>query len=346
LPVPLFFPAVFRFAPSRFAPPRVRGLDCTQLFCRLVSPKEVKKGPLQVNMDTIYTTLHTLCTSLPIAWVANSVLFFLPTWVLHTVLGKWLAGRRIRYDKPARQLTFAGLFSMDAQFKKEWLQAMEVAVGGLATVLLEKTLVKVGAIAALPTSDPADWGLIGRQFLVYFFLFDLYYYLLHRFFLHGPLGYSWCHKAHHDSYVCTPATGFSFHGFEGVITGGFNPLLAHLLGFDSRTVMVCQLYGITNTICVHAGIQIYPSWWDTNSVTKLYLSPQFHDVHHEKVRFLSCPRASVLVCVSVCLSSPRFTPVRLGPVLTRCRATTAVSPRCGTTSLGRSTTATTKRWLF
>jgi len=49
-------------------------------------------------------------------------------------------------------------------------------------------------------------------------------------------------------------------------------------------VMVCQLYGMVDTICHHAGIQIYPSWWDTNIITKWYLSPQYHDVHHEKVR--------------------------------------------------------------
>ena len=234
-------------------------------------------------MDTVFSTIvHTLGTSLFPALLANSVLFFVPTWVMHTVLGKWLADRRIRYDKPARQLTFAGVLSMDAQFKKEWLQALEVAVGALGTVVLEKALVQVGAIAALPTSTPANWGLIGRQFVVYFFVFDLYYYLLHRFVLHGPLG-SWCHKAHHDSFLCTPSTGFSFHWLEGVITGGVNPLLAHLLGFDSRTVMVCQLYGMVDTICHHAGIQIYPSWWDTNIITKWYLSPQYHDVHHEKV---------------------------------------------------------------
>jgi len=252
------------------------------------------------SMDTVYSTIvHTLGSSLFPALLANTILFFVPTWVMHTVLGNWLADRRIRYDKPARQLTFAGVLSMDAQFKKEWLHALEVAVGALGTVVLEKALVQVGAIAALPTTTSADWGLIGRQFLVYFFVFDLYYYLLHRFVLHGPLG-SWCHQAHHDSYLCTPSTGFSFHWLEGVITGGVNPLLAHLLGFDSRTVMVCQLYGMVDTICHHAGIQSYPSWWDTNVITKWYLSPQFHDVHHEKVS-------------STTADSRPFTTISLGP---------------------------------
>jgi hypothetical protein len=286
------------------------------------------------SMDTVYSTIvHILGASLFPALLANSILFFVPTWVMHTVLGNWLAGRRIRYDKPARQLTFAGVLSMDTQFKKEWLHALEVAVGALGTVVLEKALVQVGAIAALPTSTEADWGLIGRpQFLVYFVVFDLYYYLLHRFVLHGPLG-SWCHQAHHDSYLCTPSTGFSFHWVEGGITGGVNPLLAHLLGFDSRTVMVCQLYGMVDTICHHAGIQIYPSWWDTNVITKWYLSPQFHDVHHEKVRHP--PPVAPPPPPPVTQRAHPITPLPT----TRCPATTADSRPFTTISLGPSTAA-------
>lgn len=148
---------------------------------------------------------------------------------------------------------------------------------------MEQSLVKMKFLDALPSSDPIDWQKIAFQFVIYFVVFDCYYYFLHRFFFHGPLGWR-IHKVHHDSFVCTPSTGFSFHWFEGAITGGFNPLLAHCLRFDKRTIMICQIYGILNTIFVHMGIQVVPTFWDKSWFTKWYLSSQFHDVHHQKVK--------------------------------------------------------------
>jgi lathosterol oxidase len=155
-----------------------------------------------------------------------------------------------------------------------------VSAGGLASVVLEQLLVHFQIIQQLPSGS--TWQILLGQFLLYFLAFDCYYYFLHRFYLHSKWGWH-VHKVHHDSFVCTPATGFSFHWWEGFITGGFNPVLAHLLRFDLRTVLLCQLYGVLNTIFVHLGVQAVPSWWDQSWLTKWYLSSQFHDVHHQKV---------------------------------------------------------------
>jgi sterol desaturase/sphingolipid hydroxylase (fatty acid hydroxylase superfamily) len=217
------------------------------------------------------------------AFIANSVLFFIPTYVLHTVCYPLLQSRRIRYDLQSHaSVTISTLFAMDEQLRREWKNAMQVAVGGLGTVILEKALVEMQVLEALPVSTPIEWSLITRQYLIYFVLFDCYYYFLHRFFFHSSWGWK-IHKVHHDSHVCYPSTGFSFHWFEGVVTGGFNPFLAHCLRFDQRIIMVCQLYGILNTVFVHAGIQIVPTWWDKRWLSKWYLSSQFHEVHHHKV---------------------------------------------------------------
>ena len=84
-------------------------------------------------------------------------------------------------------------------------------------------------------------------------------------------------------HVSVSLSGFSFHFVEAAITGGFNPLLAALLGFHAHTVLACQAYGLINTVCVHAGYELYPLWWNKVRWTKWYLSTQFHDVHHMKV---------------------------------------------------------------
>ena len=154
------------------------------------------------------------------ACIANSVLWFVPMYILHTICYPWLQSRRIRYDQEHHaSLSFSTLFTMDAQLRREWLNSMHVAVGGLGTVVLEKALVELRVVTALPVSTPIDWWLLARQFLVYFVLFDCYYYFLHRFLFHGSWGWK-MHKVHHDSHVCAPSTGFSFHWFEGVVTGG------------------------------------------------------------------------------------------------------------------------------
>ena len=156
-------------------------------------------------------TLQGLPAGLIGACIANSVLFFIPTYVLHTVCYPLLQSRRIRYDLQSHvSVTFSTLFAMDEQLRREWKNAMQVAVGGLGTVILEKALVEIQVLEALPVSTPIDWSLIARQYLIYFILFDCYYYFLHRFFFHSSWGWK-IHKVHHDSHVCYPSTGFSFH---------------------------------------------------------------------------------------------------------------------------------------
>ena len=180
-------------------------------------------------------TLNDLPAGLVISCVAGSIMFFVPTYVLHTACYPWLRSRRIRYDQPHASVSIKNPPSTDEQLRREWRNAMWTSVGGLGTAVLERALVEMEFVRPLPYDDDAtnNWAHIARQFLVYFLLFDCYYYFLHRFFFHGRWGWR-MHRVHHDSLVCYPSTGFSFHWFEGAITGGFNPLLAHCLRFDRR----------------------------------------------------------------------------------------------------------------
>ena len=184
------------------------------------------------------------------ACIANSVLWFVPMYILHTICYPWLQSRRIRYDQEHHaSLSFSTLFTMDAQLRREWLNSMHVAVGGLGTVVLEKALVELRVVTALPVSTLIDWWLLARQFLVYFVLFDCYYYFLHRFFFHGSWGWK-MHKVHHDSHVCAPSTGFSFHWFEGVVTGGIACGLVSLSAwYPSLSGPVCRAESYVDAPC-------------------------------------------------------------------------------------------------
>jgi sterol desaturase/sphingolipid hydroxylase (fatty acid hydroxylase superfamily) len=154
------------------------------------------------------------------------------------------------------------------------------ALGGISIGVFAETMERVGYSLTNKIQVPFSTNLL--QFGIYFVSFDLYYYLLHRFVLHGKYGW-WFHKEHHSSFICNPTTGFSFHAIEAIITGGFNPFLGWLLQFHPTTIILVQLYGLTSTVIVHSGYEYYPIEWNKKCYTKWYLSAQFHDVHHTNV---------------------------------------------------------------
>ena len=172
--------------------------------------------------------LKDLPAGLVVSCVVSSIMFFVPTYVLHTACYPWLTSRRIRYDLSSHaSVSLKNPFSTtDEQLRREWKNAMLTSVGGLGTAVLERSLVEMRIVHALPSDETVDWVMIARQFLVYFFLFDCYYYFLHRFFFHGKWGWR-MHKVHHDSHVCCPSTGFSFHWFEGFVGGVQSPPRPH-----------------------------------------------------------------------------------------------------------------------
>src|SRR3546814_11241226 len=47
-------------------------------------------------------------------------------------------------------------------------------------------------------SEPASWWIVALEYALYFFLFDTYFYWLHRW-IHQPLVSRWIHTLHHRS---------------------------------------------------------------------------------------------------------------------------------------------------
>ena len=134
-------------------------------------------------------------------------------------------------------------------------------------------------------TEPLSWSTLGTiawQFAVYFVLFDIYFYFLHR--LMHTKALFWVHKVHHRSKVPDPLTAFSFHPIEGLLTGGFVPLMVFFFDLHVYAIVIVNLYGVINSVLVHSGHEIFPRWWYRKSVSKWYLSPMFHDRHHIRWR--------------------------------------------------------------
>jgi len=229
------------------------------------------------SIGNLFTWLNPFLKLFGIALIVNWILMLVPTYIFCVFLGPFLEPRRIQKDK---EKIIRGPGDVSPQLIRELKTAVGTTVGGLAMVFIVKYLEAHQYVR--PNNKNCSLPTTIVEFLVYFAAFDFYYYMLHRFFLHSKFGW-WIHKHHHKSFFSAPSTGFSFHPLEALITGGFNPLLAYLLNFHQSTVIVCQVYGISNTIFVHLGYEIVPRWWYSSPFTRWYLSSVFHDVHHSKV---------------------------------------------------------------
>ena len=125
---------------------------------------------------------------------------------------------------------------------------------------------------------------IFAETLVYFVVFDAYFYAGHRLF---HTKYLWLiHRPHHRSKTPNALAGTSFHPIEGVLFGMFLPcyatILTHCLGgIPKGTLVVCGALQFLQSIAIHSGLDATPAWWFEHPILSKLLTPTFHDRHHE-----------------------------------------------------------------
>lgn len=135
--------------------------------------------------------------------------------------------------------------------------------------------------------SPAPWlNVVLPQFVVYFLTYDAYFYLVHRFFLHGRWGW-WIHRWHHDSVVCSPLSGAAFHPLELLFTASFSdviamgwPMLSGGALFTLRAKALIHVFALFMTLAQHCGFQLPLS----GKLPQSLVGSVHHDVHHSKVQ--------------------------------------------------------------
>lgn len=156
--------------------------------------------------------------------------------------------------------------------------ALTLGTSGLVIGLLWRTFRQGGQLSF--TDGPAAWWQIGLEFTVYFFAFDLYFYLLHRLMHVGPF-YTLIHKTHHRSTAPYPLTAFSFNPIEGALTGGFLPVFLAAFEVHRESLALIGTFQPFMSMFVHAGHEIFPRWWYRSWLTKWFLTSMWHDQHHQ-----------------------------------------------------------------
>jgi lathosterol oxidase len=132
---------------------------------------------------------------------------------------------------------------------------------------------------------PVAWWRIAVEYVAYFFLFDTYFYWLHRWMHKEPV-YTWVHKLHHKSTSPNLLTTLSVNPLESLINGGFVAIFLTTatlvaLPIHAATAALILPTNIVMGLYVHSGYEFLPRWWNKTWATKWFITTTFHDQHHK-----------------------------------------------------------------
>ncbi len=155
---------------------------------------------------------------------------------------------------------------------------INVAIATTMLGYIRAVLEKYGFITYNDASA-AGW-IIGLEFAAYFFLFDAYFYWLHRLMHKEPM-YKWVHKLHHFSTSPNLMTTASVTPLESLINGGFVPLFLAVLTVHTESLPYILATNLIMGPYVHSGYEFFPRWWNKSWATKWFITATFHDQHHK-----------------------------------------------------------------
>lgn len=199
----------------------------------------------------------------------------LRVWVYAFVLAGVVTGIATGFFK-ARKIQPNG-FKWKILRNEAIVAAITLGFSGAVLGSLSKYLIAHGYIRMI--ASPAPWWTIALEFALYFFLFDTWFYWLHRLMHKEPI-YRWVHKLHHKSTSPNLLTTVSETPFEAFINGGFVPLFLSVFTVHSAAAALILPTNIVMGLYVHSGYEFFPRWWNKSWTTKWFITATFHDQHH------------------------------------------------------------------
>jgi sterol desaturase/sphingolipid hydroxylase (fatty acid hydroxylase superfamily) len=199
----------------------------------------------------------------------------LRAWIYAFVLAGIVAGIATGFFK-ARKIQPNG-FKWTTFRNEAVIAVITLGFSGVVLGSLSKYLTAHGYIRMIDA--PAAWWVVLLEYALYFFLFDTWFYWLHRLMHKEPI-YRWVHKLHHKSTSPNLLTTVSETPFEAFINGGFVPLFLSIIPVHGATAALILPTNIIMGLYVHSGYEFFPRWWNRTWATKWFITATFHDQHH------------------------------------------------------------------
>lgn len=170
------------------------------------------------------------------------------------------------------------------QFKKEikWSIISSIIFAFTGTLVL--WMWQKGFTKIYTQVNNYSWLYIPVSFITLVLIHETYYYWLHRW-MHMPGIFKTVHKVHHDSYITSPFTAFSFHPIECFIQAVFFPLIVVVLPLHYFIIIALLIIMTLSSIINHLGIEIYPKNFNRNVIGKWLIGATHHSLHHMQYKF-------------------------------------------------------------
>ncbi|MDQ2719120.1 MAG: sterol desaturase family protein [Bacteroidota bacterium] len=168
------------------------------------------------------------------------------------------------------------------QFKKEikWSLVSSLlfsAAGAITLILWQKGYTKVYI-----ELNEYGWWYLPVSLVIFMLLHETYYYWIHRW-MHIPSVFKIVHKIHHDSYIASPFTAFSFHPIEAFFQAVFLPVVLIILPIHYYVIIVLLIIMTFSSVINHLNIEIYPKSFHT--FRKWIIGATHHSLHHKQYKY-------------------------------------------------------------
>lgn len=199
------------------------------------------------------------------------------TWAIYAAIALGLILGVVTGFFKARKIQPRGfkwlVFRNEIGFAALNLVGSALLLGPFTNFLIGRGLIQI-------STAPAVWWVVALQFAAYFFLFDTWFYWLHRG-MHKEPYYTLIHKIHHRSTSPNLLTTLSVNPLESLINGGFAPIFMMLVTVNETTHALIAATTLLMGLYVHSGYEFLPRWWNKTWATKWFITATFHDQHHQ-----------------------------------------------------------------
>ncbi len=194
-------------------------------------------------------------------------------WVLlHWLLSRLLARRRIRPDIPTRQ-----------QIRREVLCSLRsLVIFGLMGGFVVYSIVS-GWTWMYFRVDRYGWTWLIASIGVMILIHDTYFYWTHRL-MHHPWLFRLFHRTHHLSHSPTPWAAYAFSPLEAAVQAGIAPVIVFTLPVHPICFSVFMIWQISFNVLGHCGYEMFPRWFVRSPLGWILNTSTHHAQHHESFR--------------------------------------------------------------